>query len=166
MMGTGCVPSEHAGHSPPPLPPTLTVHSSDHCQELSAGSGVMGGDSSEGRRVRQAEKGKTWILLLISGTCPMWLYNLSLDVCLWPDYIGYIVLLNIGTYCCSLLFCRPSRDHPHTQGRSSGSYSSRVLLSWVFHLSGAECERGVSTSVRECMSIPTSVKDVLPCSEP
>lgn len=61
MMGTGCVPSEHAGHSPPPLPPTLNVHSSDHCQELSAGSGVMGGDSSEGRRVKQVEKGKTWI---------------------------------------------------------------------------------------------------------
>ncbi len=60
MMGAGCVPSEHAGQNPPPpLPLNLTLHSTELCQECSAGSGVIGGGSGGGRA---AEKEKSWIL--------------------------------------------------------------------------------------------------------
>lgn len=56
------MPGEHAGPNPPPTatPPLLTptLHSAELCQERSAGMGVIGGGSGEGKRRKEAEKEK------------------------------------------------------------------------------------------------------------
>lgn len=41
-----------------PLPPTLTLHSTDSRQQYSTGLGVIGGDGGEGKAVKEAKNRK------------------------------------------------------------------------------------------------------------